>query len=93
MNYEEQIMELKKRIEVLEKAEHKRIVKKRNEIIFRVVKSLVIVIALVWGSLYVYNNLIKPYKKKIDRYEETIEKVEAFIDDKWGAIQNWNPFS
>ena len=30
MNYEEQILELKKRIEVLEKAEHKRIVKRRT---------------------------------------------------------------
>ena len=93
MNYEEQILELKKRIEVLEKAEHKRIVKRRNEIIFKVVKFLVITTLLVWGSLYVYGNYIKPYKEKIDKYGEKIEAVESFIDDKLGAIQNWNPFS
>ena len=93
MNYEEQIKELTKRIEVLEKSEHKRVVKKRNEIIFKVVKFVVIVSLLVWGGLYVYNNWVKPYQEKIERYEEKMEKVESFIDEKWSAIQNWNPFS
>jgi hypothetical protein len=31
MNYEEQILELKNRIEILEKAEHKRVVKRKSE--------------------------------------------------------------
>jgi len=93
MNYEEQILELKKRIEVLEKAEHKRIVKRRNEIIYNVVKFLLITGLLVFGSLYVYTNFIKPYKEKIDSYTEKIDNVESFIEDKLGMFQGFSPFS
>lgn len=93
MNYEEQILELKKRIEVLEKAEHKRIVKRRREIIFKIVKFLLITILLVWGCSFVYNNYIKPYKEKIDNYTEKIDAVESYIDDKWSSIENFNPFA
>lgn len=82
MNYEEQILELKKRIEVLEKAEHKRIVKRRREITFRIVKFVVVTIALVWGILFVYNNYVKPYKEKIDNYYEKIDNVESYIKDR-----------
>lgn len=93
MNYEEQILELKNRIEVLEKAEHKRIVKRRREIIFKVVKFLLIIILLVWGCSFVYNNYIKPYKDKIDSYIEKIETYESYIDEKLDIIGDLNPFS
>ena len=93
MNYEEQILELKKRIEVLEKAEHKRIVKHRREIIFKIVKFLVIVSVITFGILFVYNNYVKPYKEKIDEYTEKIDSVESYVEDKLDMIQNWNPFS
>lgn len=93
MNYENEILELKKRIEVLEKAEHKRIVKRRNEIIYNIVKFLLIIGLLVFGSIYVYSNFIKPYKEKIDSYTEKMDKAESFIEDKLGTLQGFNPFS
>ena len=93
MNYEEQILKLEKRIEVLEKAEHKRIVKRRREIVFKVVKFLVIITLLVWGITYVYSNFIKPYKEKIDNFEEKVNTIEDFVSDKWGIIGDFNPFS
>lgn len=93
MDYEKEILELKKRIEVLEKAEHKRIVKKRNEIIYNIVKFLLITGLIVFGSIYVYSNFIKPYKEKVDNYTEKVESVESFIEDKLGTLQGFYPFS
>lgn len=93
MNYEEQILELKKRIEVLEKAERKRIIKHRRTIIFTVIKYCLIIIILVIGCSYVYNNYIKPYKEKIDNFEQKVDTVEDFVTDKWEIIQEFNPFS
>lgn len=92
MNYEEQILELKKRIEVLEGAERKRIVKRRREICFKLVKFILVTTLLVSGGLYLYNNYVKPYKKKIDTYIEKIDTVESYIDNKWDIIQDFNPF-
>ncbi len=88
MNYEEQILELKKRIEILEKAEHKRVVKRRREIIFRIVKFVVVTGVLVWGILFVYNNYVKPYKEKIDYYGEKIDNVESYVKDKIDVFGN-----
>ena len=93
MNYEEQILELRKRIEVLEKAEKKRITKKKLEITLGIVKFLVIVIVLVVGWWYLYNNYIKPYKEKIDYFEEKVDTVENFVSEKWDTINKYNPFA
>ena len=91
--YEEQILELKRRIEVLEKAENKRIQKRKIEIAFDVFKFLLIVILLLVVYIYVYGNYIKPYKEKIDYVEEKIENVENFVSDKWDLINKYNPFA
>lgn len=93
MNYEEQILELKKRIEVLEKAEHKRITKRKREIIFKITKFTLIMGLIFFGSGYVYNNYVLPYKEKIDKFEEKVNTVEDFVSDKWDIIQDFNPFS
>ena len=93
MNYEEQILELKKRIEVLEKAENKRIAKRKREITFRIIKFIITVVIIVIISSYVYNNYIKPYKEKIDNFEQKVDTVEDFVTDKWEIIQDFNPFS
>lgn len=93
MSYEEQILELRKRIEVLEKAEKKRIIKYRRAIVFKLTKYCLIVIILIVGCSYVYNNYIKPYKEKIDNFEQKVDTVEDFVTDKWEIIQDFNPFS
>lgn len=86
MNYEKYILELEKRIEVLEKAEQKRIKKRKREIIFKLIKYITIIVLIILTITYINNNYIKPYKEKIDN-------VENFINEKWNIIQNFNPFS
>ena len=88
MNYEEKIQELTKRIEKLEKAEQKRIIKKRIEIITRISMFLItiIVIFLLWN--YVNNSYIKPYKESIDKVNEKIDTIDNYLDDPIGKIKN-----
>ena len=93
MNYEEKIKELNDRIEKLEKAEARRVLKKKIKISFEVSKVVIIVIILVSGYFYINNKLIKPYKDKIDYVEEKVNYVEKFVKDKWNSIQKYNPFS
>lgn len=88
MNYEEKINELNERIIKLEKAEHKRIIKKRIETIFNIVKLLIIVILLI--KVYIY---IKPYKEKIDKIDKKVDNVENYVKDKWEGLQKYNPFN
>lgn len=88
MNYEEKIKELNERIEVLEKAEHKRIVKKRIEITFNVIKIIIIILLLI--KVYLY---IKPYKEKIDNIDAKVDTVENYVKDKWNNLQKYNPFN
>lgn len=88
MNYEEKIKELTERIEVLEKAEHKRIIKKRIELTYKIIKILIIILLLF--MLYSY---IKPYKEKIDNIENKVDTVENYVKDKWSNIKNYNPFN
>ncbi len=93
MNYEEKIKELNDRIEKLEKAEARRVLKKKIKISFEISKVVIIVIILVSGYFYINNKLIKPYKDKIDYVEEKVNYVEKFVKDKWNSIQKYNPFS
>ena len=88
MNYEEKIKELTERIEVLEKAEHKRIIKKRIELTYKLIKILIIIIIIF--MLYSY---IKPYKEKIDNIENKVNTVEDYVKNKWSSIKNYNPFN
>ena len=89
MNYEEQIIELKKRIEFLEKEENKRISKKKIKIGFEVSKILIVV--FLFGIIYF--NYIKPIKDKIDYVEDKISGVETFIDEKISLLDKFNLFS
>jgi len=88
MNYDEQILELKKRIEFLEKAENKRIMKKKRDFAFKIGKFILIVILLFLG----YINFIKPYKEKIDYFEQKINSVEEFINEKLDVLGDYNSF-
>ena len=93
MDYENKIKELTERIEKLEKAENKRIAKRKIKIIFNALKILIIIIALVWGYIYINNNYIKPYKEKIDYVNDKVNTIESFVEDKWKSIQKYNPFN
>ena len=89
MNYEEKIRELTERIEKLEKAENKRILKRRIEIGTKIVIGLIIVILLVVAYIHINNTIIKPYKEKIDYVNEKVDKVQGFIDDKLGGLSKY----
>jgi hypothetical protein len=89
MNYEEQILELKKRIELLEKQEKKRNAKKKLKIIFELSKFLIIIIII--GLIYF--NYIKPIADKINYVEDKVGNVEDYIDEKIDLLNKFNPFS
>ncbi len=93
MNYEEKIKELTERIEVLEKAENKRIVKKRISIILHTIKIVIILGIILFGYIYINNHYIKPYKEKIDYVNDKVENIQSFIDDKLQSIQKFNIFN
>ena len=89
MDYEEKIRELTERVEKLEKAEHKRVVKRRIEIISKIIIIIVVLALLYMAYVYVNNNYIKPYKEKIDSASEKIEKVENYINDKFSGFKSY----
>ena len=84
MSSEEKIKALEERIEVLEKAEHKRTVKKTIGIIWGLIK-LGVFIALI----FIAWSYIKPYKEKIDMVSEKVENVEKYINDKFSGFKNY----
>ena len=84
MNSEEKIRELTERIEVLEKAEKKRTIKKRIDLIFRLAKLAVFVVIIYMAYSY-----LKPYKEKIDLVSEKVENVEKFINDNFSGFKNY----
>ena len=92
MNYEEKIKELTERIEVLEKAENKRIAKRKIRLIWNIVKTVIILGAILFGYIYINIHYIKPYKEKIDYVNDKVENIQSFIDDKWQSIQKLVPF-
>ena len=89
MNYEEKIQELTERIEKLEKAEKKRIIKRRIAIITKLIITIIILILLYQGYNYVNNTYIKPYKEKIDYVDDTLNQAENIIDDKLNNIKDY----
>lgn len=84
MSSEEKIRELTERIEVLEKAEHKRMVKRNIGLAWGLIKLgvFVVLIFMAW-------NFIKPYKEKVDMVSEKVDKVESYINDKLGGLKNY----
>ena len=89
MNYEEKIRELTERVEKLEKAENKRIIKRRIEIGTKIVIGIIILVLLLIGYIHINNTIIKPYKEKIDYVNEKVDTVQGFIDDKLGGLNKY----
>ena len=89
MNYEEKIRELTERVEKLEKAENKRIIKRRIEIGTKIVIGIIILVLLIMAYIHINNTIIKPYKEKIDYVDEKVDKVQGFIDDKLGRLSKY----
>ena len=81
MSSEEKIKALEARIEVLEKAEQKRKVKRIIGIIWDLIKIGVLVALVVMAY-----NFVKPYKEKIDAASEKVDAVESFVNDKLGGF-------
>ena len=89
MNYEEKIRELTERVEKLEKAENKRIIKRRIEIGTKIVIGIIILVLLIMAYIHINNTIIKPYKEKIDYVNEKVDNVQGFIDDKLGGFSRY----
>lgn len=88
-----QIEELNKRIEYLEKKELKRTRKKQIEIALQVLKITIILVIIFTVYTNVNKKLIKPYKEKIDYVEEKVNNVETFVHEKWESLKNIIPFN
>ena len=88
MSSEERIIELEKRIEILEKAENKRIIKRKFKIAYEVIKILIILGLLLFGYIYINNKIIKPYNEKMDYINDKVNTVENFVEDKFSSIKN-----
>ena len=93
MNYEAKIKELTDRIEKLEKAENKRVLKKRVTLITKCLVILVIAVLIFLGYNYVNKTYIKPYKEKIDYVSEKVDSIQEFIDDKLGSLKKYGLFN
>lgn len=89
MSTEEKIRELTERVEKLEKAEHKRVIKRRIEIITKIVIAVIVIVLLIIGYIYVNNTIIKPYKEKIDYVNEKVDTVQNFVNDKFGGLSKY----
>ena len=84
MSSEEKIKALEERIEVLEKAEHKRNVKKGIKLAWGLTKLIVVIVLVFMAWSY-----IKPYKEKIDMVSEKVDKVEEFISSKFSGFKSF----
>lgn len=89
MSSEERIRALEERVEKLEKAENKRIIKRRIEIGTRIVIGIIILVLLIMAYIHINNTIIKPYKEKIDYVNDKVDKVQGFIDDKLGGLSKY----
>ncbi len=83
MDYEIKIKELTERIEVLERAENKRVLKRKVKIYSKIGIALIVAIILISSYIYVNQKYIKPYKEKIDYINEKIEIIEDYTNNKF----------
>ena len=83
MDYEIKIKELTERIEVLERAENKRVIKRKVKIYSKIGIALIVAIILISSYIYVNQKYIKPYKEKIDYINEKIEIIEDYTNNKF----------
>ncbi len=82
MSNEEKIIELTKRVEELEKAENKRIKKKKIKIAYELTKIAIIVGALLYGYIYINVKVIKPYKEKVDAINNKVDETKEYLNEK-----------
>ena len=92
MDYESKIKELTDRIEKLEKAENKRILKRKIKITWTIIKVVSIIVILLVSYFYVYSKVIKPYQERIDYIEDKVGKVESYVQEKWDLLKKYTPF-
>lgn len=88
-----QIEELNKRIEYLEKKELKRTRKKQIDITLKILKIIIILAIIFIVYVNINKKLIKPYTEKVDYVEEKVNSVETFVHEKWESLKNINPFN
>ncbi len=88
MTNEEKIIELTKRIEILEAAEKKRIAKRKIKIAYELTKIIILIAILLTAYLYVNNKVIKPYKEKVDFINEKVDNFGNLVEDKFNGIKN-----
>ena len=84
MSSEEKIKELEERIVILEKAEHKRILKRNIGIAWGLTKLGIFIVLIFVAWSY-----IKPYKEKIDAVNDKVDNVEKFVNDKLGGFKSY----
>ena len=88
MTNEEKIEELTKRIEILEKAENKRIAKRKIKIAYEITKIIILIAILLTAYLYVNNKIIRPYQEKVDFINDKLNSAQEFVEDKFSDIKN-----
>ena len=88
MTNEEKIEELTKRIEILEKAENKRIAKRKIKIAYEVTKIIILIAILLTAYLYVNNKIIRPYQEKVDYINDKLNNAQGFVEDKFNDFKN-----
>ena len=89
MSNEEKIIELTKRIEVLEAAENKRIKKRKIKIAYEITKIILLLSILLAGYIYINIKVIKPYKDATNKINEKINNVQDFFSDQTDKVKNW----
>lgn len=88
MTNEEKIIELTKRIEILEAAENKRITKRKIKIAYELAKIIILIVILLTAYLYINSKVIKPYKEKVDYINDKVNNVQNFVEDKFNSFKN-----
>lgn len=88
MTNEEKIIELTKRIEILEAAENKRITKRKIKIAYELAKIIILIVILLSAYLYINSKVIKPYKEKVDYINDKVNNVQNFVEDKFNSFKN-----
>ena len=89
MNNEEKIIELTKRIEILEAAENKRIKQKKIKIAYEITKIVIILGIILTGYIYINVKVIKPYKEAVNKVNDKINNVQDFFTNQSDKVKDW----
>ena len=89
MSNEEKIIELTKRIEVLEAAENKRIRKRKIKLAYEITKIVLLLCILLAGYIYLNVKVIKPYKDTVNTFNEKIDTVQKFFNNQTDKVKSW----